>query len=123
MYTEASSPRRPGDKAVLMSANYPITPGSCLSFYYHMYGTRMGTFNVYLRQLFSVKKIFTKTGNQGNKWILGQATLQTTTNFSLLFEGVMGSGYDSDIAIDDVSISSGGCSLPGNVEYNFCLKI
>lgn len=114
MYTEASSPRKPGDRAVLLSPSYPLTTGSCLSFYYHMYGQTMGTFNVYLKQNSVTQKIFTKSGNQGNKWILGQATLQSpSSNFTIMFEGIRGSSYNSDIAIDDVAIASGGCSLPG----------
>ena len=113
MYIEASAPRRPGQKAVLLSPSYPSTAGSCLSFYYHMFGNRMGTFNIYLKQSTATQRIFTKSGNQGNKWILGSATVQAQSNYTLMFEGIVGSGYDSDIAIDDVTISSGGCNLPG----------
>lgn len=49
MYTESSAPRRRGDKAWLVSPVYPLTIGSCLQFYYHMYGTNIGTLNVYLQ--------------------------------------------------------------------------
>ncbi|CAH3182988.1 unnamed protein product [Porites lobata] len=36
----------------------------CLKFFYHMYGSRMGTLNVFSGN----NKIFTKSGNQGHYW-------------------------------------------------------
>lgn len=53
MYTESSAPRRRGDKAWLLSPAYPSTIGSCLQFYYHMYGAQIGTLNVYLQVIIS----------------------------------------------------------------------
>ncbi|CAH3189514.1 unnamed protein product, partial [Porites evermanni] len=38
MYIETSSPRRPGDKAMLASPKYSSARGKCLQFWYHMYG-------------------------------------------------------------------------------------
>lgn len=50
MYIEASSPRKPKDDALLMSETFERTTGTgkCLRFWYYMYGTGMGTLNVYL---------------------------------------------------------------------------
>ena len=36
----------------------------CLKFFYHMYGNSMGTLNVFSGD----KKIFTKSGDQGDTW-------------------------------------------------------
>ena len=63
-YIETSSPRVQGDNARLVKSGLSFNTKKCLSFYYHMYGTTMGTLNVYVGQ----KKIFTKSGNQGNQW-------------------------------------------------------
>ena len=48
MYTEASSPRRLGDKAVLNSFQIaPTTTPVCVNFFYHMSGRDIGKLNVY----------------------------------------------------------------------------
>ena len=65
MYIETSSPRRKGDNAKLEKSGLSFSTKKCLTFYYHMYGSTMGTLNVFVGN----RKIFTKSGNQGNKWI------------------------------------------------------
>lgn len=63
MYIEASY-WSSGDNAKLQLA-VPRSPSySCFSFYYHMYGSSMGTLNVFNGN----DKIFTKSGNQGFYW-------------------------------------------------------
>lgn len=64
MYIETSSPRVSGDKARLEKSGLSFSTKKCLSFYYHMYGSSMGTLNV----LVGSRKVFTKNGNQGNQW-------------------------------------------------------
>jgi len=60
------------DNAKLVKGGLSFSSKKCLSFYYHMYGRTIGTLNVYVGQ----KKIFTKTGEQGNQW--KQATVNVT---------------------------------------------
>jgi len=62
-YIEATGMSQ-GDNAKLVKGDFSFSSRKCLSFYYHMYGSTMGTLNVYVGQ----KKIFTKTGDQGNQW-------------------------------------------------------
>ena len=69
MYIEASSPRQPGDYAVLSSPEYPFRGITCVTFYYHMYGTTIGNLTVTL----SGRTLFTRSGNQGNAWLKAQA--------------------------------------------------
>lgn len=64
MYIETSSPRVQGDNAKLVKSGLSFSTKKRLSFSYHMYGSSMGTLNVYVGS----KKIFTKSGNQGDKW-------------------------------------------------------
>ena len=91
-----------------------MTLGDCVTFYYHMYGATIGTLNVYSQQPGQVRKIFTQTGNQGNKWIMAQASVPSTKmNYTLGFEGIIGTGYTGDISIDDISVSSGLCPSVG----------
>lgn len=48
-YIEASTPRRANDTARLESVVLGSTPGTCVSFYYHMYGTDIHTLTLYSR--------------------------------------------------------------------------
>ena len=71
MYIEASSPRKPGENAKLVLTVANSGNQSCLSFYYHMYGASAGTLNVYSGNI----KVFTATGNQGDSWLIIEASL------------------------------------------------
>ena len=46
MYVEASSRTR-GSNAKLVSPKYQGADDQCMEFYYHMYGSNIGTLNVY----------------------------------------------------------------------------
>lgn len=46
IYTEASAPRRPSDKAELESITLLKGTQHCLTFYYNMYGAEMGQLNI-----------------------------------------------------------------------------
>ena len=63
MYIEAS-PQSYGDNAKLELAVPRSNSSSCLTFYYHMYGSDMGTLNVFSGN----DTIFTQSGDQGNYW-------------------------------------------------------
>jgi len=64
MYIEASSPRQRGDNAKLELSVSGSGALACLRFYYHMYGSSMGTLKVYSG--YSV--VFNVSGNQGFLW-------------------------------------------------------
>ena len=71
MFIEASSPRRPGEIAKLVVTVPNNGNESCLSFYYHMYGTSAGTLNVYSGNT----KVFSASGNKGDYWLIMEANL------------------------------------------------
>ncbi|XP_048242313.1 MAM and LDL-receptor class A domain-containing protein 1-like isoform X2 [Haliotis rufescens] len=122
LFTEASS-RRQGDKARILTPVYYDRQAMCAQFYYHMYGATMGTFNAYAEVGNSTgRPLFSRQGNQGNKWIVGQATIPTSTatsalGYRMMFEGVLGASFRSDIALDDVSFTVGACSIPGDCTF------
>lgn len=72
-YIETSSPRQQGDNAK-MSRMVKLSGKSCLRFYYHMFGSSMGTLKVKLCN----QRIFEKTADQGNKWKMHQVRLSGT---------------------------------------------
>ena len=87
MYTEASAPRSRGQKARLFGPSNGATTGACLQFYYHMYGTTMGTMNVYARTGNSIgNPIWTKSGNQGNRWIQARVTVTSQSSWQVEYE-------------------------------------
>jgi len=77
MYIETSSPRQPGDVAVLESKLYPApVRGRCLHFYYHMYGEHMGELIVLLSPDNGIDtEIWMENKDKGNQWILQQVQI------------------------------------------------
>lgn len=84
MYTEASAPRKTGDKAMLISQLFnptSSTTGKCLRFYRHMLGPHIGTLNVKIRQEGKDSLIWSDSGNQGDVWIPSQAPVYSKTPY------------------------------------------
>ena len=54
--------------------------------------------------------VWMRRGNQGQGWLLGQATISSTASYQIAIEGVIGSGYYGDIAIDDIRLLPGTCN-------------
>lgn len=76
MFMEASAPTRPGDKARLYSERFQPTGGSCIKFWYHMYGPSVGTLNVLVKTGAGNRSediVWTLSGNQLDQWKFGQA--------------------------------------------------
>ena len=72
IYFETSSPAVSRDNAKLLLT----VPGgaACLVFYYHMFGSGMGTLNVFDGNT----NVFTKTGNKGNAWHKAEVTVSSS---------------------------------------------
>lgn len=122
MFIESSAPRVNGDKARLSSPVYSATPlgplgSQCVTFWYHMFGQDIGTLNVYVRSGGKDQKVWSKTGNQGDKWYVASASIaaQPKALWQVVFEGIRGQNWRGDIAIDDVKITQGACPTPGMV--------
>ncbi|XP_025084904.1 MAM and LDL-receptor class A domain-containing protein 1-like [Pomacea canaliculata] len=110
VYIESSVPRKPSDKAWLVSSNAfnPTLGSTCvLRFYYHMFGANIGSLNVYTRLslLGDLKQILSLTGNYGDAWMRKDVTFQETESFQIVIEGVIGNGDQGDIGIDDISMT------------------
>ena len=77
MYIETSSPRVNGDTATLISPDYRSFNTTCLSFKAHMYGSGIGTLKIEKIEGNSKTVLFTKAGNQQNKWHSFSVNLQS----------------------------------------------
>lgn len=119
MYIETSAPRKFGDSARLDSPMYKPTTGACLTFWYHMRGFGIGTLNVYRNERGQLgSKIFTLSGDEGNEWHVWQSNIQSALPYQITFEGIRGTTYAGDIAIDDVSVVDGKrCPSFGSCDF------
>ncbi|XP_044162898.1 uncharacterized protein LOC114956623 [Acropora millepora] len=107
MYIQTWSRFQSGDKAKLLFTppNLLIGAMSCLRFYYHMYGATVNRLNVFNGN----SVVFTKSGQQGNRWLYAEMTVLVRNKIT--FEGIKGASYTGDIAIDDVSLTDGFCKV------------
>lgn len=84
MYIESSAPRVQGDKARLTTPQLPPTNNKCLTFWYHMYGSDIGTLNVYVSTYNKLASpLITLQGDKGNKWKIAQTTIQSQSNYKV----------------------------------------
>ncbi|XP_025084894.1 MAM and LDL-receptor class A domain-containing protein 2-like isoform X1 [Pomacea canaliculata] len=118
VYTESSAPRRPGQKARLLSPVIQPTTASdnCyLVVYYNMNGRTMGDFNVYMQTSSNgyPSTLIHRSGDLGPVWVRDSRLLVSAQPFSLIVEGVIGSSYYSDLAVDDIVLSA-GCRFSQN---------
>ena len=115
LYLESSGANT-NKRGLLQSPLYTIPSGYQLRFKYHMYGATMGTLKVEISSNgTSWTQLWSKSGDQGNNWYEAVVDLSSYggSNRYIRFNGLTGSSFTSDIAIDDIrfsSSSSGGGS-------------
>ena len=119
-YTEASSPNYPSKTSWLVGPTFDLTnySSATFTFYYHMYGTSMGTLKVEASTNGTTwTSLWTKTGNQGNQWSLATVDFDSYAGSSVTvrFTGTTGSSYTSDMAIDKVTMSGVEANTPASV--------
>eukprot|EP00112_Aurelia_sp_Birch-Aquarium-sp1_P024367 Seg768.6 transcript_id=Seg768.6/GoldUCD/mRNA.D3Y31 product="Meprin A subunit beta" protein_id=Seg768.6/GoldUCD/D3Y31 len=112
-YIEASYPRMKDDTARLISKTFDKS--TCMTFHYHMYSAdpgNMGTLNVFVTNLRTnvQRKLWSRTGSQGNEWKGQSLRIDMKEKFQVIFEGIRGKSYQGDIAIDDISFQDGNCN-------------
>ncbi|XP_033121814.1 MAM and LDL-receptor class A domain-containing protein 1-like [Anneissia japonica] len=91
----------------------------CLVFWYHMYGNHIETLNVYLLPNGepNESEVFTKSGNGFNVWKTAHVTITETRNFKIIIEGTS-TGYQGDVAIDDISILFQKCVIGFQCDFD-----
>lgn len=86
IFAESSAPQAIGHNTLLLSPR--LCGKLCIQFYYHMYGSWVGSLNLYKRE--GIKNddlMWTRTGLQGTEWNealvdLGGACYQVCVSFS-----------------------------------------
>lgn len=121
IYIETSDPQRTTDASRIFLPTLPIQEQVCLTFSYHMNGSDMGTLNVITQAIIGrdVPKdiVWTKSGTQGNQWKKEKITVNGRARIG--FEGIKGQDFRSDIAVDNVQVSSGSCFQVPSIRLPF----
>ncbi len=113
MYVESSDPNYPTMTALMTSPCFDLTAATQadFSFDYHMYGNQMGSLSVDVSLddgLTWTNNIWTINGDQGQNW--QSATLDLSNYLGeyvkLRFDGTTGTGFRSDIAVDNISLTA-----------------
>ncbi|XP_052225463.1 uncharacterized protein LOC127841012 [Dreissena polymorpha] len=110
VFIETSAPRTVNEKALLFS---PLFVGTCLHFWYSMYGTSVGALKVMWQTSWNNTAprhtIWELSGDQGPAWKQAYVPLEPHVLLHVIFEASVGNGYTGDIALDDISISDKPC--------------
>jgi subtilisin family serine protease/chitodextrinase len=113
MYVESSSPNYPSKVATFISPCFDLSSQSAatFNFAYHMYGANMGSLVLQAStDGSSWTTLWSKSGDQGNSWYNEAISLNAYvgTSVELRFVATTGNSYRSDMAIDDISVTTGG---------------
>ncbi|XP_078674741.1 MAM and LDL-receptor class A domain-containing protein 1-like [Branchiostoma floridae x Branchiostoma belcheri] len=110
MYIEAAG-QVAGDRARLYSPTVTTACTQYLRFCYHVYGTN-NTLNVYVRADTSppTDPVFTGTGGYGNQWLKAEVEIGTTGSYHVVMEAIRGTGFEGDIALDNITMATGHCT-------------
>ncbi|XP_030853872.1 MAM and LDL-receptor class A domain-containing protein 1-like, partial [Strongylocentrotus purpuratus] len=75
-----------------------------------MWGADIGTLNIYAKTGTTLGQVlWTQSGALSRNWFQAQIDFIPTADFKFVFEGVTGADYESDIALDDIYITTGAC--------------
>lgn len=127
LYTEGNLNYNDTARLVSPSITLGATTES-LTFDYHMYGSNMGTMN------FDIStdgggiwtNLWTQSGNKGDTWFAASIDLSAYTGQTVQFrfEGIVGTSFRSDMAIDNVLLPGATYSYSWNTQdVGACLPI
>jgi hypothetical protein len=98
------------------------TRGICFRFWYRVYGSKQGRFNLLQKASNEQNSttIYTLRGNQDIDWREAIVYRQTVGNYQFILEGIVGTvltGSDDNIAIDDITTSEGMPSFHLEIKF------
>ncbi len=118
LYLEASTNNTPGQignnaTAILASPCFDLSgaTSASFSFQYHMYGANMGSLTLEAtNDDLTWTSLWTLSGDQGNAWNSTNVDLSSYAGgaVKLRMTGTTGPGWQSDLAIDDLSLTTSG---------------
>ncbi|XP_019640590.1 PREDICTED: uncharacterized protein LOC109482347 [Branchiostoma belcheri] len=114
--------RTPSQTAILRSMQLASVINHCLTFYYYMAGTGVGSLAVLQNQIGEQwrTELWSVEGDQGREWRQARVDITspldvggTPMGYRINFDAVVGSGQPGLIAIDDVVFINGPCDSDG----------
>ncbi len=133
MYTEASSPAGAGDVAIFTTPCIDLSTSTtpALEFFYHLHGDDMGSLEVVARNRAGASQtvffIFgEQQGDDSDAYtrVLANLSAFVGDTIEIDFIGTYGSGFEGDMAIDDVSViepSGTSVSMTAFTDLDECL--
>lgn len=108
VFIETSLPSSNNDRAQLRSRMIGTSCKPCkFNFWYHMYGSSVNSLSVYMQPISGPRQtLWTKSGNQGNRWIKASADLVSAVPYQVIIEAVAGRSWTGDIAVDDITLTN-----------------
>lgn len=112
LYMEVSSGwcqnPNPGSTSIIESDDLDAdTNNYTIDFWYHMYGSTIGTLSLEVDNGTANTTVWSLTGAQGDTWYNQNVNLGNYTGtIKLRFKGVQAGQYFSDFALDDINITS-----------------
>jgi hypothetical protein len=86
--------------------DFDAIPIDSIEFYYHMYGSAMGSLYLEENTGGSWNILWSKSGNQGNTWFKETVDLSMLSGTGTIrFRGYSGTSFTSDMALDQILIS------------------
>lgn len=109
-YMESSSPATKGQQAILTSDNwYKANSAICIDLYYHMLGRTLGRLAVRLLDQNGRTHVKWYTSRSYKEWRHLKLDVSEKFRFRIQIVATRGSNYESDIAIDNVFITTAAC--------------
>jgi hypothetical protein len=107
IYTEANNITTGWTANLELPVDFTNVDNPEISFYYHMYGTNMGSLHLDVYDNTWHNDVWSLSGNQGNTWTNHITNLSAYANFGVViirFRGIRGNGNASDLALDKVCV-------------------
>gem|GEM_PF-1736303 len=123
LYTESSSCYNNNGDLLSPCFNLSGAGSASLSFWHHLYGATMGSLSLQVSTNEGTTwsgNVWTLSGDQGNAWQQANVDLSSYagSTIRLRFRGTTGTSYTSDMAIDDVEISTGAGGGCPAIDFN-----
>ncbi|XP_038611523.1 neuropilin-1 isoform X5 [Tachyglossus aculeatus] len=110
IYSQADENQKGKVARLLSPVVYSQSSAHCMTFWYHMSGSHVGTLRVKLRYQTPDEYdqvLWTANGHQGNHWLEGRVLLHKSVKlYQVIVEGEIGKGNHGGIAVDDISINN-----------------
>ncbi|XP_060577971.1 MAM domain-containing glycosylphosphatidylinositol anchor protein 2-like [Ruditapes philippinarum] len=85
-----------------------------------MFGTGIGSLNVYMKSDTEMPLFSQSNSSDNNKWIKAVVSKDSPTDYQIIFDGTVGNNVKGDIAIDDITLTTGFCSPACTFDDGLC---